>query len=81
MSDNEINYDKEHYCPVYGKVVHPDLCYDSMMCLHRFFKVSSVEELSQVKDARCANIVNKITARRNACYFYTYFEKGEGYFD
>ena len=54
MSDNEINYDKEHYCPVYGKVVHPDLCYDSMMCLHRFFKVSSVEELSRVKDIEAA---------------------------
>ena len=35
---------------MYDRIINSDLCYDSMMCLHRFFKVSSVKELSQVED-------------------------------
>ena len=30
--------------------VNSYLCYDSMMCLHRFFKLSSVKELLQIED-------------------------------
>lgn len=46
---NELNYD-EHYCPVYDKVIDGDLCYDTLMCLNKSFKISSTIELSLVAD-------------------------------
>ena len=49
MSNSELDYTEEHYCPVYEKVIHPDLCYDSLMCLNGCFKTSSTKELSEVK--------------------------------
>lgn len=45
-----VNYEIEHHCPVYDRVVHPDLCYDSMMCLRGFFKTDSVPELQGISD-------------------------------
>ena len=42
MSNSRVDYEADHYCPVYDRIINSDLCYDSMMCLHRFFKVSSV---------------------------------------
>ena len=30
MSSN-IDYEADHYCPAYEKVICADLCYDSMM--------------------------------------------------
>lgn len=53
MSDN-IDYEANRYCPVYRKVICADLCYDSMMCLTGFFKVSSTEELSEIDDIEAA---------------------------
>ena len=50
MSNSRVDYEADHYCPVYDRIINSDLCYDSMMWLHRFFKVSSVKELSQVED-------------------------------
>lgn len=50
MKQDIIDYDKNHYCPVYDKEIDPNLCYDSLMCLGKFFKVSSLKELSQVED-------------------------------
>lgn len=50
MSKTTLDYDSEHYCPVYKRVIHPDLCYDSLMCLNRCFKISSTEELQEVED-------------------------------
>ena len=46
----DLDYEADHYCPAYGKVISADLCYDSMMCLNRFFKVSSTKELEEIKD-------------------------------
>lgn len=46
----DLDYESDHYCPVYERVIPVDLCYESLMCLNRCFKVSSVPELSEVKD-------------------------------
>ena len=55
-----LDHDVDHYCPVYERIVCPDLCYDSLMCLNGTFQISSTEELSAVPDIakareRCAN--------------------------
>ncbi len=47
---NNIDYEEDRYCPAYGKVIDADLCYDSMMCLCGFFKVSSTKELKEIND-------------------------------
>ncbi len=52
-----LDYEADHYCPVYEKVISADLCYDSMMCLNHFFKVSSTKELSEIKDIEKAHQV------------------------
>lgn len=49
-----LNHEAEHYCPVYMRVIDPDLCYDSLMCLLGFFKVSSTRELQEVKNIELA---------------------------
>lgn len=54
MSDNNFDYESDHYCPAYKRVISADLCYDSMMCLHKFFKISSTKELSEIKDIKAA---------------------------
>ena len=51
---SEIDYTKPHFCPVYGREIDPDLCYDSLMCLSGMFKTSSVPELDEVKDIEAA---------------------------
>ena len=50
MSNNDLDYESDHYCPAYGKVICSDLCYESMMALGRIVKVSSVPELSEIED-------------------------------
>ena len=45
-----MNEREEHYCPVYDKDIDEDLCYDSLQCLHGFFKISSVKELDFLED-------------------------------
>ena len=45
-----IDHDKEHECPVYGKVINPDLCYDSAICLMGLVKVEALAELRPIKD-------------------------------
>lgn len=47
---NIIDYDKDHYCKVYDKEIGSDLCYDSLMCLGGYFKVSSLQELTAIED-------------------------------
>lgn len=42
--------EENRWCPVYQKQIDEDLCYDSLMCLNRCFKVSSVNELEEIKD-------------------------------
>ncbi len=54
MSEANLDYEADHYCPAYKKVICGDLCYDSMMCLHRFFKISSTKELAEIEDIEAA---------------------------
>ena len=54
MSNNNLDYEADHYCPAYKRVIGADLCYDSMMCLHHFFKISSTKELSEIEDIEAA---------------------------
>lgn len=49
MSKN-LDYVNPHYCPVYGRVIDIDLCYDSLCCLDHSFKISSTKELSEIED-------------------------------
>lgn len=53
----DLDYEVDHYCPAYKKVICADLCYDSMMCLNRFFKVSSTKELEEIKDIEAARVI------------------------
>ncbi len=47
---SKLDYNADHMCPVYKRIIDPNLCYDSLMCLNRYFAVSSTPELSEVKD-------------------------------
>lgn len=51
---NEIDYNQPHICPVYGREIDPDLCYETLQCLSGMFKISSVPELDEVKDIETA---------------------------
>ena len=54
-----LDYNNDHYCPVYQKEISPDLCYDSMCCLSGFFKTSSTKELNEIKDIGSARSLCK----------------------
>lgn len=45
-----LDYNADHFCPVFNRVISPDLCYDSLCCLSRQFHIDSTKELSEVKD-------------------------------
>ena len=45
-----LDYDGDHFCPVYGETISADLCYDSLCCLSGLFKVESTKELAQIVD-------------------------------
>jgi hypothetical protein len=63
MSNNKLHYEEDHYCPLYNKIINPDVCYESMMCLHRFFKISSVKELAQIED------IDKVRMKCEKCKY------------
>lgn len=52
----DLDYEAEHYCPVYKRVIDPDLCYDSLCCLGRQFKIESTPELSEIADIEHARV-------------------------
>lgn len=54
-----LDYDNPHYCPAYKKVIDIDLCYDSLMCLNRFIKVSALPELDEISDIEEARKICK----------------------
>lgn len=54
MSNENLNYEEDHYCPVYEEVISADLCYDSLMCLNHSFRIESTKELDKVKDVEKA---------------------------
>ena len=55
---SELDFENPHYCPVYDKVIDIDLCYETLMCLNRSFKISSVKELNDIEDIDNAPIYN-----------------------
>ncbi|MCI5901128.1 MAG: hypothetical protein MRZ74_01200 [Blautia sp.] len=57
MSNIKPDYAADHFCAVYKRVIPADLCYDSMMCLQNFFKVSSTKELSEITDIEASRDV------------------------
>ena len=54
-----LDYNADHYCPVYKKVICADLCYDSLCCLGRLFKISSTPELQVVEDIETARKIGE----------------------
>ncbi len=59
MSNNTLDYTIKHHCPVYKREIHPDLCYDSLICLNGFFKTTSTEELEKLGDIEEARRICK----------------------
>lgn len=57
MSNNQLDYEKDHYCPAYDRVISADLCYDSLCCLGGEFKISSTKELAKIPDIERARKV------------------------
>ena len=54
-----LDYEAEHHCPAYGRVISADLCYDSLCCLTGQLKVSSTKELAEIKDIEEARKICK----------------------
>lgn len=54
---SELDYNADHFCPVYSKIISSDLCYDSLMALSRHIKITSVSELSEIESIENARIV------------------------
>lgn len=57
MSNNNLDYNAERYCPVYNEIIGDGLCYDTIMCMTKQIKVSSLPELNNVKDIQKARDV------------------------
>lgn len=64
-----LDYESDHYCPAYKEVISADLCYDSLCCLNRMFKISSTKELEGIED---------IDAARKICAECPYSDLGGG---
>ena len=62
-----LDYNADHYCPVYGRVISADLCYDSLCCLTGQFKVDSTKELAEVEN---------LDSARNSCKKCPYSDLG-----
>lgn len=60
-----LDYDVEHYCPVYRRVISPDLCYDSLCCLTGMFLISSTKELEEIEDIEEARKICRSCAYGN----------------
>lgn len=54
-----LDYENDHYCPAYEKVISIDLCYDSLCCLSGEFKISSTKELGEIADIEKAREICK----------------------
>ena len=46
---SKLTPEDERVCPVYGKVIDGELCYETAMCMQGFFKATSVPELNNIK--------------------------------
>lgn len=54
-----LDYNSDHYCPAYERIISSDLCYDSLCCLTGMFKISSTKELLEIEDIERAKKVCK----------------------
>ena len=54
-----LDYEGDHYCPAYGRVIDVDLCCDSLCCLCGEFKISSTKELAEIEDIEAARAACK----------------------
>lgn len=52
-----LDYDVDHFCPAYGKIISSDLCYESSCCLTGLIKISALEELEEIEDIATARII------------------------
>ena len=52
-----LDYNADHFCPAYNRVIDADLCYDSLCCLSGEFKISSTEELAEIDDIEAARTI------------------------
>ncbi len=50
MLSEDLNYSEPHFCPVYNRNIDINLCYDSLMALKGFFKITTVGELNGIRD-------------------------------
>ena len=48
MASNLTPYD-DRSCPIYGKVIDGELCYETALCMQGLFKLSSVPEAKDIK--------------------------------
>ena len=64
-----LDYNSDHYCPAYKKIIDADLCYDSLCCLLGMAKISSTSELAEIAD---------IPAARKACEACPFSDLGGG---
>lgn len=44
------NDENTRMCPVYGKKIDEDLCYETIMCMRKMFKTSSLKELDEIEN-------------------------------
>ncbi|MGN0574670.1 MAG: hypothetical protein ACI4J2_01470 [Ruminococcus sp.] len=51
-----LDYEADRHCPVFNRTIDCDLCYESIMALSRFVKISSVPELNEIKDIEKARV-------------------------
>lgn len=50
-----LDYESDHFCPVFNEVVTPDKCYDALICLCRLVKIEAnpdLDELGNIEVAR-----------------------------
>ena len=55
-----LDYEADHFCPAYNKVIDADLCYDSLCCLNGEFKISSTKELAEIDDIEAARMACRV---------------------
>ena len=48
MLQNKLTPDDDRMCPIYEKIIDGELCYETALCMLRFFKASSVPETKDI---------------------------------
>ncbi len=48
MASKLTPYD-DRTCPIYGKVIDGELCYETALCMKGCFKTSSVQEIDSIE--------------------------------